>query len=271
MSTPHEPWLVGRGFAVGTFVAESQLVATTRIVSAAGGDFVIFDCEHGSFELRELRSAIAVCRPRGMQAFVRLPRIDTHWMAKALDAGARGIVAPNVESVAEARRLVEQASFPPEGRRGASFGSSQDEYSGGDVARKVELANRELVVLCMIESPIGLANVDDIVALPGISGCWFGYVDFSIAVGLAGEIDHPEVLAAAERVAKACARQSKMAGVMTTSPDHLERYVSRGYNVAAWGSDVFVLKSGFETGFRSCRNAFQPQNPALEKKDVHAE
>jgi 2-dehydro-3-deoxyglucarate aldolase/4-hydroxy-2-oxoheptanedioate aldolase len=271
MATRQEQWLAGRGFAVGTFISESQLVATARIVSAAGGDFVVFDCEHGSIELRELRSAIAVCRPRGVQALVRIPRIDTHWIAKALDAGAQGIVAPNVESVAEACRLVEQASFPPAGRRGASFGSSQDDYSGGDVARKIEQANRELVVLCMIESPVGLASVEEIAALPGISGCWFGYVDFSIAAGLAGQIEHPEVLAAGERVAKACATHSKVAAVMTTSLDHLERYVSRGYNVAAWGSDVFVLASGFEAGFRNCRRAFQRQNQVQEKQDVHTE
>ena len=113
--------LGGRGIAVGTFVTEAPLVSTVRIVSASGGDFVIFDCEHGSIEISDLRAAIALCRCSGLQALVRIPELETHWIAKALDSGAHGIVAPNVETVAEARRLVDQASFPPTGRRGASF------------------------------------------------------------------------------------------------------------------------------------------------------
>lgn len=262
--------LGGRGVAVGTFITEAPLVATVRIAAAAGADFVIFDCEHGSIELRDLRAGIAVCRSHGLQALVRIPEIETHWIAKALDSGAHGIVAPNVETAAEAMRLVDQASFPPMGRRGASFGSAQDDYSGGDIARKVERSNRELIVLCMVESPAGLENVEAITALPGVSGCWFGYIDFSIAAGLPGEINHPDVLAAAQRVADACTAQSKMAGVMTTSLDHLEQYVNRRYNVVAWASDVFVLKSGFATGFLGCRDALQRHSSEREKRDVQA-
>ena len=176
---------------------------------------------------------------------VRIPELETHWIAKALDSGAHGIVAPNVETVAEARRLVDQASFPPTGRRGASFGSAQDDYSGGDIALKVERANRELIILCMIESPKGLNSVEAIAGLPGIAGCWFGYIDFSIAAGLPGEISHPDVLAAARRVADACMMHSKIAGVMTTSLEHLEQYISRRYNVAAWASDAFRAQARF--------------------------
>jgi 2-keto-3-deoxy-L-rhamnonate aldolase RhmA len=270
MDRSNDGKLSGRGVAVGTFITEAPLVATVRIAAAAGADFVIFDCEHGCIELRDLRAAIALCRSQGLQALVRIPEIETHWIAKALDSGAHGIVAPNVETVAEAKRLVDQASFPPAGRRGASFGSAQDDYSGGDIAGKVERAGRELIVLCMVESPVGLDNVEAIVALPGISGCWFGYIDFSIASGLPGEINHPDVLAAAQRVADACAAQCKIAGVMTTSLDHLEQYLSRRYNVAAWASDAFVLKSGFATGFLGCRDALKRHSSNQEKDDVHA-
>ena len=268
MEISNKARLGGRGIAVGTFVTEAPLVPTVRIVSASGGDFVILDCEHGSIEISDLRAAIALCRCSGLQALVRIPELETHWIAKALDSGAHGIVAPNVETVAEARRLVDQASFPPTGRRGASFGSAQDDYSGGDIALKVERANRELIILCMIESPKGLNSVEAIAALPGIAGCWFGYIDFSIAAGLPGEISHPDVLAAARRVADACMMHSKIAGVMTTSLEHLEQYISRRYNVAAWASDAFVLRHGFTTGFLGCRNALQRDSSKREKDDV---
>ncbi|MBN8993091.1 MAG: hypothetical protein J0H42_33070 [Rhizobiales bacterium] len=231
------------------------MLPVVRIATAAGADFIIFDGEHGSVELGDLRAAIAVCRALGTQALVRVPKVDTHWIARALDSGAHGIIAPNIETVAEAERLLEQALFPPLGCRGASFGSAVDDYSGGEIAAKVEGANRNIVVLCMIESPAGLANVEAIAALPGIAGCWFGYIDYSIAAGIPGQTSDPEVLAAAARIARACVSQSKIAGVMTTSVEHLGQYVERGYKVAAWGSDAFVLKHGFKAGFDNCRTA----------------
>ena len=255
MEKPLKRALGGRGNAVGTFITEAPLVPAVRIAATAGADFVIFDAEHGSIELGNLRAAVAICRALEVQALVRVPKVDTHWIARALDSGAHGIVAPNIETVAEAERLLQQAMFPPIGRRGASFGSALDDYSGGEIAEKVENANRDIVVICMIESPAGLANVEAIAALPGIAGCWFGYIDYSIAAGIPGQTDHPEVLAAATRIASACVSQVKIAGVMTTSVEHLGQYVERRYNVAAWGSDAFVLKQGFTTGFDNCRKA----------------
>lgn len=262
--------LGGRERAVGTFITEAPIAASVRIAIAAGAEFLIFDCEHGVIELRELRTAIALCRAARAQALVRIPQIDTHWVAEALDSGAHGIVAPNVETVDEAMRLIEQASFPPAGRRGASFGSAQDDYAGGDIASKVACANRDLIVLCMIESPKGLGNVEAIAALPGIAGCWFGYIDYSIAAGIPGQIDHPDVLAAAERIANACVKQSKIAGVMTTSLGHVEHYLRRSYNVVAWASDVFVLKQGFSAGIESCRTALQAVSSNPERADAQA-
>jgi 2-keto-3-deoxy-L-rhamnonate aldolase RhmA len=258
MEKPLKRALGGRGNAVGTFITEAPLVPAVRIAAAAGADFVIFDGEHGSIDLGNLRAAVVICRALGVQALVRVPKVDTHWIARALDSGAHGIVAPNIETVAGAERLLQQAMFPPTGRRGASFGSALDDYSGGEIAAKVESANRDVVVLCMIESPAGLANVEAIAALPGIAGCWFGYIDYSIAAGIPGQTNHPEVLAAATRIASACVSQVKIAGVMTTSVEHLGQYVERRYNVAAWGSDAFVLKQGFTAGFDNCRKALVP-------------
>lgn len=254
----------GRDRAVGTFITEVPLVPAVRIAIAAGADFLVFDCEHGVIELRELRAAIAICRAARVRAFVRIPQIETHWIAEALDSGASGIVAPNVETVAEATRLIEQAFYPPVGRRGASFGSAQDGYSGGDIAGKVSRANRETIVLCMIESPKGLSNVEAMAALPEIAGCWFGYIDFSIAAGHPGQIDYHDVLLAADRIADACIQRGKIAGVMTTSLEHLQEYVRRRYNLVAWGSDVFVLKQGFSAGIQTCRAALQTYSPETE-------
>lgn len=266
MLTPQKRRPGERSFSVGTFIVEVPLLSTVRIAAAAGADFVIFDGEHGTIELEALRSAVAMCRALGLEALVRVPCVSTPWIARALDSGARGILAPNVETAAEAAALVEQAYFPPKGRRGASFNSSQDDYSAGSIAAKIDEANDNIIILCMIESPRGARNVAEIVSTPGIAGCWFGYIDFSIAAGLPGQLDHPDVMQAASRVADACKSHSKVAGVMTTSEEHLSSYLSRGYDVVAWGSDAFVLKQGLTQGMHQCREILSKANKQRSQK-----
>ena len=242
--------------AFGSFIVEHAGISTVRIAASAGADFLIFDGEHGPMDLISMRNGVAACTMLNVDALVRVPGVESELLPQSLDAGARGIVIPNVQSAKEARRVSERAKFPPVGQRGAAFGSAQDGYTAGDVATKVSQANRRTMILCMIESPIGAAQADQIVAIEGIDGLWFGYIDFSIAAGIPGQISHEAVVDAAEQVAAACRRYGKRAGVMVTSAVELARYVAHGFDLIAFGSDAFVMKQGFSAGFELCRNSF---------------
>jgi 2-dehydro-3-deoxyglucarate aldolase/4-hydroxy-2-oxoheptanedioate aldolase len=242
--------------AFGTFVVEQASISTVRIAASAGADFLIFDGEHGPVDPVSMRNAVAVSTMLTVDAFVRVQNVESELLPQSLDAGARGIVIPNVQSVQEARRAVERAKFPPEGQRGAAFGSAQDGYTVGDIAQKVSQANGRTMILCMIESPTGAAHADQIASIDGIDGLWFGYIDFSIAAGIPGQIRHQVVVAAAEQVAAACRRHGKRAGVMVTSAAELATYVERGFDLIAFGSDAFVMKHGFSAGFELCRSGF---------------
>jgi 2-keto-3-deoxy-L-rhamnonate aldolase RhmA len=256
----------GRNPAFGTFVGELPLVSTVRIAAVAGAEFIVFDGEHGLIELGDLRPAIAMCISLGIDAIVRIPGVESLLLGQALDSGARGILAPNVETREQALRLAERSFFPPMGRRGASFGSLQDGYSGGSLADKIEQANKTTLVICMIESPLGADNVEEIVSVPGIAGCWFGYIDFSVFAGIPGQIEHPLVIDAASRVGAACSKRSKMAGVMTTSAGHLAPYFSRQFNLFAWGSDSFVLREGMRSGIDLCRETLHAACSPVDKR-----
>jgi 2-keto-3-deoxy-L-rhamnonate aldolase RhmA len=242
--------------AFGTFIVEQASISTVRIAASAGADFLVFDGEHGPIELVSMRNAIAISTVLNVDAFVRVQNVESELLPQSLDAGARGIVIPNVESVQEARRAIERVKFPPEGRRGAAFGSAQDGYTAGDIAMKASRANARTMILCMIESPTGAAQADQIASIDGIDGLWFGYIDFSIAAGIPGQISHQLVLTTAEQVAAACRRHGKPAGVMVTSAAELARYVERGFDLIAFGSDAFVMKQGFSAGFELCRSGF---------------
>lgn len=242
--------------AFGTFIVEQASISTVRIAASSGADFLIFDGEHGPMDALSLRNAVAVSTMLNVDAFVRVQNVESEWLPQSLDAGARGIVIPNVQSAQEARRAVERAKFPPAGQRGAAFGSAQDGYTAGDIAAKASRANGRTMILCMIESPTGATQAEQIASIDGVDGLWFGYIDFSIAAGLAGQIDHQVVVTAAEQMVAACRRHGKRAGVMVTSAAELARYAGRGFDLIAFGSDAFVMKQGFSTGFELCRSSF---------------
>jgi 2-keto-3-deoxy-L-rhamnonate aldolase RhmA len=242
--------------AFGSFVVEQPNVSTVEIAVSAGADFLILDGEHGPMDLIPLRNAIAAARSLQVDSLVRIPNVESGLLSHSLDAGARGILIANVQSAKEAHRAVQKAKFPPVGVRGAAFGSALDSYSSGDIASKILAANSRTMILCMIESPAGLAQADQIASVEGIDGLWFGYIDFSIAAGIPGLIQHERVLDAVEQIATACRRHGKRAGVMATTAAGLSRYVQHGYDIIAFGSDAFVLKQGFLAGFEMCRNVF---------------
>jgi 2-keto-3-deoxy-L-rhamnonate aldolase RhmA len=240
----------------GSFIVEQANISTVRIAASAGADFLIFDGEHGPMDLLQMHNAIAVSTALNVDALIRVPNVESNLVSQSLDAGARGIVIANVQSTEEARRAVQRVKFPPVGQRGAAFNSAQDGYSAGDVASKVSRANSRTMVICMIESPVGVTQVDQIAATEGIDGLWFGYIDFSIAAEIPGQIDHQTVIAAAQQTSAACRKHGKRAGVMVTSTEGLVRYAEHGYDLIAFGSDTFVLMQGFSAGFDMCRSIF---------------
>jgi 2-dehydro-3-deoxyglucarate aldolase/4-hydroxy-2-oxoheptanedioate aldolase len=248
---------INKGMPVfGSFIVEQPNISTIEIAASAGADFLILDGEHGPMDLVPVRNAVAAARSLQVDTLVRIPNVESGLLSHSLDAGARGIVIANVQSAKEAQRAVQRVKFPPVGERGAAFGSAMDGYSSGDVASKIAQANLQTMILCMIESPAGLSQADEIASIEGIDGLWFGYIDFSIAAGVPGLIEHQKVLDAAGQIAMACRQQGKRAGVMVTSGAGLVRYVEHGYDIIAFGSDAFVLKQGFLAGFEVCRTAF---------------
>ena len=183
--------IAGRGVAVGCMLFEFDTPRVMRLLAAAGADFALFDLEHTAWDVESLRHAYAAGRGTGVHPITRVVRAQYTHVAPALDAGARGIMAPMMESADEARVLVDSARYPPEGRRG--FGViMRDELDGGPAAA-AERANRDNVVIAQIESEAGVEHAAEIVAVPGIDAVWLGQFDLSLSLGVARRLRPPAV------------------------------------------------------------------------------
>ena len=119
-----------------------------------------------------------------MTPLARVPATEYHFIARALDCGALGVMVPMVDTPEQARLIVSCTRYPPDGRRGAAFGFAHDDYQGGEVKEKVRAIHARTLTICMIETKKGLENVEAIAAVPGVDVLWLGHFDVWTHEGL---------------------------------------------------------------------------------------
>lgn len=154
-----------------------------EMLAVAGFDFVLIDCEHGPADLVALRQHIAVAAVHGVPVIVRVGEGDRGQILRVLDQGAQGILAPHLDSAADAAALVDAAMYPPVGSRGFATYSRAGLFGlvAPDDHRDWWLENT--LVLGMIESPRGVAEVDAIAAVPRLDGVMVGPADLAASTG----------------------------------------------------------------------------------------
>ncbi|MFD4668696.1 HpcH/HpaI aldolase/citrate lyase family protein [Lentzea sp. NPDC058450] len=150
-----------------------------EMLAVAGLDFVLVDCEHGPADVGSLRHHIALAQVHGMPVLVRIGEGEHHLAARALDQGAQGIVAPHVESAAEAEALVRAVHFPPLGTRGFATYPRAGRFGTVTAAGHRAAAERSTLVIAMLESPAAIAGAAEIVSVAGIDGYLVGTADLA--------------------------------------------------------------------------------------------
>lgn len=174
-----------------------------EMIGRAGYDFVVLDLEHVLVSPDQLQNAIRACEQSGCEPWVRVPEVDTKLIGRVLDAGARGIVVPRLETAEQAAQAVRAARFPPQGARGITGGrvTGFGQIALGDY---IERANREIRIVPMIESAAGLAALTEILAVPGIAMIMEGALDLALDLGLGPQPTHPDVWTSVQHMAAKC-------------------------------------------------------------------
>jgi 2-dehydro-3-deoxyglucarate aldolase/4-hydroxy-2-oxoheptanedioate aldolase len=252
---PVKTTLSAGGRAVGAMVFECFTPGLPQICANAGAEFVLFDMEHTGLGFDALKTLCALCRGLPLVPMARVPRGEYHFIARALDVGARGVMVPMVGSADEAAYVVSCARYPPEGRRGAAFGFAHDDYQGGDVAEKMAALHARTLLIAQIETVEGLADVEAIAAVPGINVLWIGHFDLTNSMGIPGAFDHPDYIAAVARIVAACDAAGKTAAFLATDAKSSREAVARGFRLLAYGVDQLMLQQALRAGLDGLRQA----------------
>jgi len=224
--------------------AASPLVAET--IARAGYEAAILDSQHGLWDMASLIAGIGAVHHAGATPGVRVPLNDYATVSRALDCGAEAIIAPMINTQADARAFVATAKYPPLGER--SWGPlrampMQGRTVSTDYLRE---ANDGTLTLAMIETATALANVAAIAGTPGIDALFIGPYDLATALsnGAVQDIDAPAVEKAIDAIAVAARKAGKIPGIYCRDPERARAMAQRGFRFIAVGSDLGLLRDG---------------------------
>lgn len=215
--------------------------AVAEILSDAGFDWLFVDAEHGPFEAAEMQLVLQTVSRR-TPCLVRVPGSDETPIKRALDLGAAGIIVPQVNTAEQAARVVQYSRYPPHGARGV--GIARAHGYGLEFQPYVGSANEQTVVIVQAENIRAVENIEAIAAVAGVDGVLVGPYDLSASMGLMGQIDHPDVVAAIDRVTTVCQQAGLRLGIFGVTPAAIRPYAGKGYTLLVAGVDTIVLGQG---------------------------
>ncbi len=215
--------------------------AVAEILADAGFDWLFIDCEHGTIEIRDIQNILQAVGHR-IACIVRIPECSEGTIKRVLDAGAQGIIVPQVNSASIAQEAVRCARYAPIGERGVGIGRAQG--YGARFSDYVRDANDEVVVIVQAEHRDAVSSIEDIVAVPGLDCILLGPYDLSASFNRMGQIHDPEVVAAIDRVLQCCRGRQIPTGYFGVTAETVLEYKKRGCSLLVSGVDVTFLSYG---------------------------
>lgn len=225
----------------GTWLSMGDYYAT-RVLARLGFDWLTLDMEHGPIDWAQAARVFGAVADAGGVPLVRVPEGNHHYIKRALDAGAWGIVAPMINTVEQAKRVIAAAKYPPEGNRsvGGGMHSMNFDATAGDYFAR---ANDEILVVLQTESPLGVQNAPEIYSLPGCDAIFIGPNDLRFqmrqADGTFPTDDEHEAMV--QRVIQTGKETGTPTGIHAMDAEDAKRRAEQGMQFIAIGSDLRFL------------------------------
>ena len=241
---------------IGTFF-ELGSPSVIEALGRTGLDFVILDNEHGPFEAESSRDFARAAELVGLTAIARVREVSRPAILKLLDIGVQGVIVPDVHTTEEVQKLIDYTKYYPIGKRGfcptRKDGWGFDEMAQQSVLGQMAYWNREILLIPQCETVGALEHIEEIVSMEGVDGIFIGPFDLSISMGIPGQFDHPDFVAALERVQKACRGAGKFCMIFAGAPAAVAERFNQGFDSVAYGLDASVLVAAFQANLADIR------------------
>jgi 2-keto-3-deoxy-L-rhamnonate aldolase RhmA len=248
---PVKKALASGGVVIGATVQAANL-DTASILANSGFDFLWVEGEHSPITLETTRNIILLTQGRKAVPFTRVP-VNELWTAKRmLDIGSLGVIFPFTDTPDLARQAVAACKYPPEGKRGVGPGMAALRWpaQGGYPA----WANRNVMVIVIVERPIAIEQIEEIAAVPGIDVIFMGLNDLSYGYGVPGQLSAPVMQTAVKRVMAAAGKHNIPVGGPGGAAD-VKRMIAEGFRFIQGPSDLSLLQTATRDFFSGLKAA----------------
>ncbi len=233
--------------AFGTWATMVHHPRFMKLLAISGLDFVIIEMEHSDFSIDQIATMCLVAREAGIVPIVRPAGSDSHDYTRPLDAGAMGLLLPNIETVDQLQKILRDTKYFPDGQRILNMrGPHTDYVKLTDPKQQISVMNKNTITVAMTETKVGLNNLDQICQVAGLDAIMIGPDDLTQDLGIPGEMNHPLYQEAVEHVIGTCDKNGVPWGFSCQNLEAAEKWITRGIKWMPFSNDVNTLFNQFE-------------------------
>lgn len=225
-------------FVIGTWciLPSPQVI---NVLAKSGLDFVLIDMEHGPCSFETAQSMIEAAESENCETIIRVPNNDEVSILKALDIGAGGVIVPHIESVIDRENAISYIKYPPIGIRGFSPYTKTGAYHSRPDHNKLE--NEKTLTGIIVEGMSGINNFDKIIQDPNLDLVYLGAYDLSVALGIPGQVNHPEIKKLQKEYATKSRENKKAAGGLFHSKEDFNYFKKIGVQFLCYKVDTSII------------------------------
>ena len=229
--------------------------ASAEIMGRSGLDWVAVDLEHTATDILTCENLIRAIGMDGCPALVRLTNNDENLIKRVMDSGANGVIVPMIETADQAKAAVEAIYYPPFGKRGVGLARAQG--YGADFENYQSKLKNDTVCIVQIEHINAVNNLHEILSVEGVDGYMLGPYDLSASMGLIGQIDHPDMVAAIQKTRDIAQELGKPGGIHVVEPDEnkLKTAIDQGFTFIAYSIDTRIIDTVYRKALENIRTA----------------
>lgn len=236
--------LKGQGRALTAHLCTIPSAVVPQAMAAGGADAILVDFEHGAIDYASAQAMFAAVAGTDCAALARVSKIDPVEVKRVLDLGAEGIAFPLVRNADDARAAVAALYYPPKGVRGFGPFVAHSHHGTSLMEYRAQIEPKMICIL-LAETVEAVENIDEICAVDGIDMILPAQFDLSTALGIPGQFDHPDMVAAVSKIENAAQAAGIPLGNVGLSEPQAKNLLSRGYRLIV-GVDVLWIRARAE-------------------------
>lgn len=218
---------------------DSNLV---EAIGFSGLDFIIFDQEHGTVDYTTVQNHVRAAKSTGMTSVIRVAENNHNKIGRAYDTGVDMVQVPNISSSEEAKKAIDAAKFHPKGSRGVCRFVKAAEFGFKQKEEYFSSSNKKKLIL-QVEGKNGISAIDDILKIKDFDILFIGPYDLSQSLGYPGQINHPEVILAIDKLANKVKSSGKVLGTFVDSYKDIVKFKNKGFNYIAYSVDLNIFSN----------------------------